>query len=210
MNYQPDQNHRRFRSRLSWAQAFTIVEMMVTMSVFSLTILGVVYAHMFGLKQDQLVASKLGASDQSRRSFDALVRDIRGAKIWTIGNGNDTTFTPIANGTSQKGTALRVNLTTDTNKYIVYYFNTAASELRRRRTGEAGNTLIASHLTNAMYFQAENSRGSIQTNLSHKGVINCSMEYAQYQFPLTRVGQGYLYDFYKMSFKVTPHVPDGP
>ena len=76
-----------------------MVEMMVTMAIFSLAILGVFYAHIFGLKQDRLISSKLGASDQSRRGFDTLTRDIRSAKIWAIGNGTATSFTPIPNGT---------------------------------------------------------------------------------------------------------------
>lgn len=210
MNTLPLQTHRMFRACKKWVRGFNLVELMVAMSVFSLAILGVFYAHIFGLKQDRLIASKLGASDQSRRAFDIMVRDIRSAKIWAIGNGSGTTFTPVNNGSAQRGNALQLSLTTDTNKYIIYYFNTNSFELRRRRSGASTTTLVCSYLTNAMYFQAENHRGSIQTDLSHKGVINCSMEFAQYQYPLTRVGQGYLYDYYKMSFKVTPHVPDGP
>lgn len=210
MNNTRRQTHRIFRSRTRWIAGFNMVELMVAMSVFSLAILGVFYAHIFGLKQDRLIASKLGASDQSRRGFDILVRDIRGAKLWAVGHGNATSFTPAADGEAQKGIALQLNLTTDTNHYIIYYFNTNACELRRRHSGVSGTTLVANFLTNAMYFQAEDPRGNIQTDLSHKGVINCSMEFAQFQYPLTRVGQGYLYDYYKMSFKVTPHVPDGP
>lgn len=197
-------------SRIRRTRAFTMVELMVSMSIFSLTTLGVVYAHMYGLRQDRLVASKLGASEQSRRGFDILVRDIRGAKIWAVGNGTPTSFSPISNGVAQKGTAIQLNLTTDTNKYIIYYFNTDTRKLYRRTSSQQANTVIAQYLTNAMYFQAEQPNGGIQTNLSHKGVINCSMEFAQYQYPLTKVGQGYLYDYYRMNFKVTPHVPDGP
>jgi prepilin-type N-terminal cleavage/methylation domain-containing protein len=203
-------NPNNLRPSIRRSRAFTMVEMMVTMAVFSLTILGVFYAHIFGLKQDRLISSKLGASDQSRRGFDVLTRDIRSSKIWAIGNGTASTFSPVANGTAQRGNAIRLNLTIETNKFIIYYFNTNACELRRRVSGAGSTTLIASYLTNGMYFQAESYKGAIQTNLTHKGVINCSMEFAQYQYPLTRVGAGYLYDYYKMSFKVTPHVPDGP
>ena len=195
--------------RRKGARAFTMVEMMVTMVIFSLAILGVFYAHIFGLKQDRLISSKLGASDQSRRGFDILTRDIRSAKIWAVGNGTASAFTSISNGLAQKGNAIQLSLTINTSNYIVYYFNTNACELRRRVSGAGTTTLVANFLTNGMYFQAENFRGVVQTNLTHKGVINCSMEFAQYQYPLTRVGTGYLYDYYKLSFKVTPHVPDG-
>lgn len=191
-------------------QALTIVEMMVAMSLFSLVTLGLVYTHLFALRQDELANSKLGASDSSRRGFNMLSDDVRSAKVWQVGNGGQNSFTPIANGLAQQGTALKVNLTTDTNKYVLYYFDTAAGELRRRKSDATGSKLIAQNLTNTMYFRAENHRGDTQTNWTHKGVINVAMQFYQYQFPLTRVGPGYYYDYYKMEFRLTSHIPDGP
>ena len=96
---------------LGW-QAFTLVELMLTMGIFSLATLGLITLHLFGQRQDQLVQSKLGASDQSRRAFDRLTEDIRAAKIWRIGNGEFSDFTAIPNGTAQQGNAVRLQLTT--------------------------------------------------------------------------------------------------
>jgi hypothetical protein len=191
-------------------QAHTLVEMMVSVGVFSLVVVALVYAHLFGLRQNELVISKLGASDQSRSSFDKLAHDIRSAKMWDVGNGDEDSFTAIPNGSSQQGTALQLNLTTDTSKYIRYFFDTQKQELRRIHSGDTESTLIAEHLTNTMYFRAEDYRGNVQTDLNHKGVINVKLQFYQYQYPITRVGPGNYYDFYKMEFKVTPHVPDGP
>jgi prepilin-type N-terminal cleavage/methylation domain-containing protein len=199
-----------------FSQAMTLVEMMVAMSIFGLAVIALVYTQMFAMRQNQLVNSKLGASDQSRRGFDVLARDIRSCKIWQVGNGtvaaNGTVsgFTPVPNGTAQQGTALKVHLTTDTNSYALYCFDTTRCQLRRVHTGETGSKLIAEHLTNSMYFRAENYRGAIQTDLTHKGVINVVMQFFQYQFPTTLVGPGCLYDYYKMEFRLTSHVPDGP
>lgn len=191
-------------------QAFTLVETMVTMSLFSLVVIAFVYAHMFGLKQDQLVQSKLGASDQSRRGFDLLANDVRAAKIWGICNGDQSGYTDIDNGTAQQGNALHVSLTTNTSVYILYYFDATGGALYRMHSpANSPTTVIAKNLTNVMYFRAENHRGDIQTNLTHKGVINVRLEYCQYQYPLTLVGTGYYYDYYKMEFRLTPHVPDG-
>jgi hypothetical protein len=190
--------------------ALTLVELMVAMSVFSLVSLGLVYTHLFALRQDELANSKLGASDSSRRGFSLLSDDVRAAKMWQVGNGNQTTFTPIPNGTAQQGTALKINLTVDTNIYILYYFDTARNELRRRKSGVAGSKLIAQNLTNSMYFREENYRGDLQTDLSHKDVISVVMDFCQYQYPLTKVGPGYFYDRYTMQFRLTSHVPDGP
>ena len=191
-------------------QALTLVEMMVAMSVFSFVTIALIYTHLFAMLQDELANSKLGASDSSRRSFGLLANDVRAAKIWQVGNGDQAGFTPIANGTAQQGTALMISLTADTNIYIFYYFDTANNELRRRHSGVAGSKLIAQSLTNTMYFRAENYRGDVQTTLTHKGVVDVVMQFYQYQYPLTQGGPGYYYDYYKMQFKQSSHVPDGP
>lgn len=189
---------------------------MISMSIFSMAMLGLIALHLFGQRQDQLVQSKLGASDQSRRAFDRLTEDIRAAKIWNIGNGSFATFTAITNGTAQQGNAVRLQLTTDPTKFVVYYFDTSERKLYRQHSGSPlpARALIASGLTNAtansMSFRAENYRGVMQTDLTHKGVVNVLLEFAEYQYPITQVGPGLKYDYYKIEFKVTPHVPDGP
>ena len=191
-------------------EAFTMVEMMVATSLFSLVVIGLVYVHMFGLQQNQLVNSKLGASDQSRRGFDLLAVDVRSSKSWQIGIGDNLDFTAIPNGEAQEGNALTIYLTTDTNRYVTYWFDTNRRELRRNVSGNADIRVIARSLTNTMFFRAENYRGETQYDLTHKGVVNVKMEFAEYQYPLTKVGPGYFYDYYKMEFRLTSHVPDGP
>ncbi len=201
-------------SALGW-QAFTLVEVMVSMGIFSLATLGLITLHFFGQRHDQLVQSKLGASDQSRRAFDRLTEDIRAAKIFSIGNGSFSNFTEIALGTAQQGNAMRLQLTTNNSIYMVYYFDTGERKLYRQHSGSPlpARTLIASGLTNvtanSMSFRAENYRGDIQTDRTHKGVVGVLLEFAEYQYPLTQVGPGLRYDYYKMQFKVTPHCPDG-
>jgi len=194
--------------------AFTLVEIMISLSLFSLATIAMITLMMFGQRYDQLVQSKLGASDESRRGFNVLTEDIRAAKIWQIGNGSDTAFTGIADGDVQQGNAVKLSLTVDTNSFIVYYFDTNAHELLRRHSGDLAPTLIAQDLTNitanSMTFRAENYKGEAQTDLSHKGVIIALLEFAQYQYPLTKVGPGLKYDYYKIELKATPHVPDGP
>ena len=180
---------------------------MVASAVFSLTVMGFVYCQMFGMRQDQLVNSKIGASEQARLSFNELANDIRAAKIWQIGNGNLSSFTGIPLGTNQRGNALKLSMTADTNQYYLYYFNT--TNLFRGHSGSTTVRCLAKYLTNTMYFQAQDFGGTNQTTLTHKGVINVVMQFCQLQYPLTRIGPGYFYDSYKMELRVTPHAPDG-
>ena len=184
--------------------------MMVATGVFAFTVIGFVYCQLFGMRQDQLVNSKIGASELARLSFNDLANDIRSAKIWQIGNGNMTSFTGIPLGTNQQGNALMLSMTTDTNTYYLYYFDTNACKLYRGHSGSTFATAVAEYLTNTMYFQAQNYAGSNQTTLTHKGVIDVVMQFCQYQYPLTKVGPGYYYDSYKLELHMTPHAPDGP
>jgi len=190
-------------------RAFTLIEMAVTSAIFSLVILATVYTQIFGLKQDELAQSKLGASDASRKGFGQMGLDVRSAKIWSVGNVSGTNYVVVPNGTAQQGTAVRLSLTTDTNYFIQYYFDTNQGALYRQHNGYA-TSMVATNLTGSLYFKAEDYTGALQTVQSHKAVIHVMLQFAQYQYPKVIVGSGFLYDYYKLEFRLTPHVPDGP
>lgn len=196
----------------SWkknCQAMSLVELMISMAIFSILIIGVVYLHMFGLRQDELTQSKLGASFESRKGYNRFVQDVRSAKIWRVGNGDASSFTAIENGSLQQGTALQLNTSANTNSFVRYYFDVDNQKLCRVQSGNLTPVVVADHLTNSMYFAAENYRGDSVLDLSYKYLIHVTLQFSQYQYPLTKVGPGYYYNYYKMEFKVTPHCPDG-
>src|SRR6267378_1808445 len=115
----------RYKISPAGAQAgLTMVEMLVTVAIFVMLVTAFISANIFGLRYDQLVCSKLGASEQSRRSFEDLTSDIRASKIWRIGSGSQTTFNAVSNATLMVGNALQLNLTTDTNVFVRYYYDT--------------------------------------------------------------------------------------
>jgi hypothetical protein len=196
-------------TRVSRVRALTLSELLVTVAVFSVVIVGVVELHLFGLHQNQIVESKLGASDQARISYSRLIEEIRAAKMWQIGNGSESGFTAIPNGTPQQGSALQLYPTASTNSFIRYYFDNGERQLRRVQSGVADSELTAEYLSNDTLFQAEDHRGSVKTDLSYKYVIRVRFEFFQYEYPRVYVGPGQFYDYYKLEFRVTPHCPDG-
>jgi hypothetical protein len=209
-----------FRNRNSSAAeaGLTMVEMMVTIAIFVMLVTAFISANIFGLRYDQLVCSKLGASEQSRRSFEKLTSDIRASKIWRIGTGSQTTFTPVSNASLMIGNALQLSLTTDTNVFIRYYFETNGPSTiqpngRLVRITSGGEYLVcAQYLTNAsgtsMVFQAQNYLGTGALNdYQYKYVIDTLMEFYQFQFPKTYVGPGYYYDYYRIDLKAASHSP---
>jgi flagellar basal body-associated protein FliL len=195
-------------------RAMTIVELMVTMGIFTFVMLGLIYSHIFGLRYNQVVGSKLGASDQSRMAFGHLEREIRAAKSYQIGTGTLTTFTADTNGVNQIGSALKLYLTTSTNSFIQYYLDTASRELRRVETGFSGYDVTAQYLTNtsayvtnSSIFAAEDFAGNVVTTNNYKYLIHVTLQFYQYQYPKTTVGSGSYYDYYKLEFKAAPRAP---
>jgi len=199
-------------------RGLTLIEMMITMAIFGFAIAALMSAFLFGMRADQLAQSKLGASDESRRTFERVARDIRSANSHSVGN-YDTgagTFTPITNGTNLlSGNALRIFLLSDTSTNITYYFDTNGPSgtwtLKRRHTGDAGPIVIATNLQNSCTFSIENYYGIVQTGVDNKDVVHFMLDFCEYQYPLTHVGTngGCFYDRYVLDFRAAPHVPGG-
>jgi len=199
------------------ARAFTLVELMIAMFIFVVMVLAVIYAQIFGLRFDELTRSKLGADEQSRIGFNDLVYDIRTAKAWYVGNGSASSFTQDTNAMNQQGNAIQLcatftsNSIVDTNGWIRYFFDTNNYRLcRLTNNGTANYSIICSNLTNVMLFQGLNYNGSTQCDLAYKWVISTSLQFCQYQYPLTYVGPSYYYNFYQLRFMVAPHNFDPP
>ena len=200
-------------------RALTLVEMMITMGIFIMVVAALISAQIFSLRLDNLVESKLGASDNSREGFDKLIRDIREAKVWQVGNGSFSSFTPIALGSTNIGNALRISLTSNTNQYIQYYFaivdSTNEGCLYRFHSADANPDILAKNLTNSSgdtkVFTAETYRGVPITVPTYLNVIHATLQFHQFQYPLTTIGpssnHNYLYNFYQMDIRATPHAP---
>jgi len=207
------------RGRL--AQAFTLAEMMMAVFIFVFMVLGVIYVWMFGMRFDELACSKMGASDKSRMGFDLLTGDIRAAKWWKVGNGIGTNFTVCGNATNQIGNAVKLSASSDTNStaFVIYYFDTNACQLCRLSNGVATIQIIAQNLTNSgilgngptntsMSFHAEKYDGTLAQDWQFKYTIVSTMEFCQYQYPLTMVGPGYYYNYYRIQLKAASHCPN--
>ena len=193
-----------------------MVEMMVAMAILMIAVAALLGAHIMGLKQNQLIESKAGASDSSRRAVSKLPADIRTAKMWFIGNMSGTNFTAISSG-RQQDTALALCETTNGSQFIYYYFdlsdtNNSNGKLLSTTSTNWNPVILASNLINTLYFLAEDYNGVVQTNnwtsKSYKNVIHTTLQFRQFQYPTTTVGSNCLYDFYQLDFKATPHLPE--
>jgi type II secretory pathway pseudopilin PulG len=206
----------------------TLVETSIATGLMVVIICGLLSANYVGLKQDQLVESKAGADDTSRRAINAMLSDIRLAKGYAIGNYATNAFVPCSTGTNlvtQQGTAVilypvvnSTNQAVDTSQYILYYFdlsdlannNGALWRIYNIQGTTTTTALVTSNLINTLYFTSEDFQGNPQSTRTYKGVIHTTLQFCEFQYPLTRVGSNCLYEYYRMDCRATPHLPDGP
>ena len=197
----------------------TLIEAFMASFIMIIVIGALMSAHLMGMRQNQLVQSKCGASDSSRRALQQLPKDIRSAKMWnigTLGGNGGTNFIADTNGIEQ-GTALQLCDTTNGSQFTVYFFDltdaaNSNGRLMRSSITNWNPVVICSNLIDTLYFTAESYNGVPATNSlnskSFKNVIHVNLQFCQFQYPQTQVGSNGLYDYYKLEFKITPHLPE--
>jgi len=153
---------------------------------------------MFGFTQ-----AKLTASDDSRVAISRMVGEIRSAKSLKVGSGGLATFTEVGVTNLQLGSALQVYLSTNTNAFVRYYWDSADQKLKRTTNGATSAEIIAHSLTNNQVFTSEDFNGNILTNNLNNRVIGVTMQFYQLQYPVMHIGPGYYYDFYQLRAKIT-------
>jgi prepilin-type N-terminal cleavage/methylation domain-containing protein len=185
------------------ARAFTLPEVLVAMGIFVGLMAMMMVANMFGIRMHEMTKVKLGASDEARRAVNLLSSEVRSAKIIRIGNGDAAEFTEVPINTLQQGSAIQIHPTTNTGDFVRYFWDSADSRLKRTLNGSNIVTVVANFITNQLVFTSEDGLGHVLTNNQNNRVIGLKLEFYQLQYPVTKIGPGNYYDYYRLSTKVT-------
>ncbi len=181
----------------------TLVEFQIAFAIMMLVIGGVISSHVFGLKFNEATRAKLSASDAARHALNKLSGDIRSAKVIDVGSGTSSSFVPVANGSPQKGSAIRIYPSTNTNSFVVYYLDTSDSKLKRATNNATSTVTVAEYLTNTVIFTSENHLGTVLTDNQNNRVIGVSMQFYQIRYPITSIGTNGYFDYYQVNTKLT-------
>ena len=171
-------SYPRTGSNRKAAGAFTFLEMMVTMAIFSVLVTATVSSQILGLRMYSAVDAKLTVTADARRVLDNVQGEIKSGKLLFVGNGNSCSFSLLPDSAPRIGNALRICPTTDTNSYI-YYFLDTDNCLKRMVSGDSGVYVVAHNVTNQVVFQAEDFQGNVLTNYENNRVINMTLQVAQ-------------------------------
>ena len=183
--------------------AFTLIDLMTAMLLFSLVVVGLVYTHLFSLRMFNITATKLSASAGARKSLNLVRDEIRSGKMLYVGNGDNLGFAKIADNSSQEGNALQIYPTASTNTYVRYYLDTVNQELKRVVAGSTQPLVVARFVTNQLAFRAEDYAGNALTNSQNNRVIRMTLEFYQWEFPSARAGSRTYYDYYRLQTRIT-------
>ncbi len=183
--------------------AFTIIETMISMSLMTMVLGGVIYSHIMGQRMMQITQAKLGANDSARKAFGKLQDEIRAAKTIAVGAGSSNSFIAATNGGALQGRAIQIYPGTNQTWWVRYYYLTNTSELRRVTSINNTPQLIASYVTNAVLFSKEDYLGNTLTTDTGNSTINVRLQFYQLSYPMTMIGTNNFFDYYQLQTRIT-------
>jgi prepilin-type N-terminal cleavage/methylation domain-containing protein len=184
-------------ARATPASAFTLPELMVSMTVFSLLVSGIVAANLYGLKMFQITETKLNATGYARKAIGKLTDEIRAGKTTWVGYVTNGVFVARTDGEVQTGSGLLIYPTMNTSVFTIYFVDPSDRSFRRTTSTPAVTTVLAPSVTNAVIFRAQDYQGNVLTNNQDNRVIHLTLEFLQ----PSRWGR--MADYYKLETSVT-------
>jgi prepilin-type N-terminal cleavage/methylation domain-containing protein len=215
------------------AHGFTLVEMMVALSVFTLVILATVATQIYTARVYTLAATKLSATTSARMALNDIRDKIRQGQTVNVGNyiwtGNDpaaTNFTPISDGNYQQGNAIIIYPSSaNTNTFTLMFLQPGSGTNFALGTPASTNYLVmeiytngilqqsndlADFITNQIVFTAQDYENNVLTNNVNNRVFQVQLFFSQWEFPIAFIGtNGFnAYDYYRLQTRITRRLFD--
>jgi prepilin-type N-terminal cleavage/methylation domain-containing protein len=221
--------HSPVRRMRAITRGFTLVEMVVAITVFTMVILGTVAMQIYAMRVYMLASSKMIATADARVAMDDIRDRVREARIVYVGNYSPAgdyppvDFSAATNGSAQEGNALLIYPTTATNAFSLIYLQAANGTTTNLSTLDVNDNvintnslilmvytnsvgvstnLVASYITNQIVFDAENFEGTILTNNQNNYLVHMTLDFSQHLYSIG-TNQFNAYDYYQLNTVVT-------
>jgi prepilin-type N-terminal cleavage/methylation domain-containing protein len=206
--------HFQFPRRRQGRAAFTLVEMMVTMVIFSFVVLAIIGLQLYAMRVYTLGATMLSATTSGRQTMNDIRDHIRAGKIVLVGTFNGTNgavFSQAPLGALQQGNALEIEYTNSSStNFLVYYQDQTTTNMYSFSNSPAtsfartADVPVAHYVTNFYCFFSENYQGVIQTNYVNNSVIHVVLQFYQWQFPIGIIGgsSANSYNYYSLNTRI--------
>lgn len=176
---------------------FTLAELLIAITVFTMLLGGIIFAHLFGLSMFKITETKLNATADARKLIGSMANEIRACNSVFIGDATNGFFAGKLNGEVQRGSGLLIYPTTNTAHFIVYFVNPSDQTFRRATSTNGSGLVVAESITNAMVFTAQDHLGNVLTNNQNNRVIHLNLEFYQAARHMQQA------DYYKLETSVT-------
>jgi prepilin-type N-terminal cleavage/methylation domain-containing protein len=163
-------------------QGFTLPEILVAMTVFLLMVAGIIAANLFGLRMFQVTQTKFNVTTWARETAGQIAAEVHACNAVWVGNiTTNGVFEGLLDGEMQRGAALLIYPTTDTNRFTLYFVNPPDETFRRTvaTPGGTNTVILADSVTNVMIFAAQDFSGNVLTNCENNRVIHFTLEFHQ-------------------------------
>src|ERR1035437_4108513 len=204
----------RRRKHLS---AFTLVEIMISAGVYLVIFVGVMVAiQVFALRVYTLAATKLTATQSSRKALNQIRDDIRQGKLIQVGKcDNSGSFTAVAGTNGAIGNAIQIFGTTNLDAPdSIYYLQPnpvgrlSSNNLMSHIVTSASSPpyKLSTYITNLDVFAAEDCYGNTISNvMKNNQVFTIKLQFYQWEYPIAYIatnGGANAYNYYQLRTKV--------
>ncbi len=199
------------RGRMGRGLGFTLTETMVASTTMVMVLGAVITINLWGLAMTQRSAVWLVSNDDTRKTMGMLHEDIRTAYTIYVGTGNLGGFTNAGLNSLQAGNALMLYASTNTNSWVLYYFDSPSSTLYRTNWNgsSAGDFRVveANPITNDNYiFTLQDYLGNVLNNSTPYPVVGVYLSFTKLQNPQVVIAPGNPVDFYQINSRIAPRM----
>jgi hypothetical protein len=175
---------------------------MVGLTIFLMSVAGVLMCQWFGMIMTEATNSRVNASEKARKFLSKLNNELTSAKIVKLGTGTATTFTELSGNVLQTANAIQITSTTNTNFYVRYFTDAASKSLRR--TTEQSNIVstIVTGLVNTTVFTIEDFTGTVLTNAQNNRVYGVALQIKEWQATVRQKAGTNQYTTYNVHTKI--------
>lgn len=202
--------------------AFTLLEMMFSVGIYSILLIGVLVAiQIFALRIYTLASTKLSATAGACQAINEIRNDIRQGKYVQVGTCDNagTNFTAYGGTNLAIGNAIQIFSTTNNNftspPYDLYYLQTntpggvSSNNLIEMvvTTNSTKTSVLATYITNLDVFSTMNCLGEYTSNeIDNNWVYTVKMQFYQWEYPIAVISTNAAanaYDYYQLRTRVS-------
>jgi prepilin-type N-terminal cleavage/methylation domain-containing protein len=192
-------------------RGFTLAEVLMAVTILVFVFAAIISVNLWGLAMNQRSQIWLNTSDDTRHSMEMLHEDVRTASTIYVGTGSLAGFTNVGATNVQAGNALLLYASTNTNSWVLYYYDSTTNTLFRTNWDGTAvgdfKMVSANPITNDNYiFTMQDYLGNILTNATPYPVVAIYLSFTKLQNPQIVIEPGSPVDFYQINTKIAPRM----